>query len=50
MPRDSEKTPAELELCRSDGDALGDGPHGEHPESGEGRNGDCGPAAEAWWG
>lgn len=44
----SEKTPAAPEPWCSDGEALGDRPPGEQPESGEGRKGDCGPAAEAW--
>lgn len=46
-PSDSEKPPAAAQLCCRDGEALGDRPQGEQPESGEGRKGELGPAAEA---
>lgn len=47
-PSGPEKTPVALGLCLRGGEAVGDSPQGEQPESGEGRNGDRGSAAEAW--
>lgn len=46
-PSGPEKTPVELGLCLREGEAVGERPHGEQPESGEGRNGDWGSAAVA---
>lgn len=48
-PSGSGKTSVAPELCCSEGEALGDRTHGEQPESGEGRKGDWGSAAEAWY-
>lgn len=48
MPRGPEKTPAAPGLCLREGEAVGESPHGEQPESGEGRNGERGSPVMAW--
>lgn len=48
MPSGTENTPVAPGLCLREGEAVGDGPHGEQPESGEGRKGERGSTAVAW--
>lgn len=38
----------ELGLCVREGEAVGERPHGEHPESGEGKNVERCSAGVAW--
>lgn len=37
-----------LGLCLREGEPVGEGPQGEQPESGDGKNGDLGSAVIAW--
>lgn len=48
MPNSPKKPPAAPGLCLKEGELVGERPHGEQPESGEGRNGDLGSAEVSW--